>query len=178
MASFDQDPDDPVPVDRPVRGVMTAVAALLVLVVAAAIVLPTVEARATAPRGPTAAAAEATVRQFLDAAVVQGNGYAACGYLRTSEQATIAALGDPGAECREVLGTGASFGDVATASQLDGLRLVTTVHGSTATVTVPGLRATTFHLAAATAAEQAVPGSSTLPWRIAQGAQRLVPGQR
>lgn len=174
MAPTDQIPDDPVPVDRPVRSVIAMFAGLVVLVVAAAIVLPTVEAHATAPRGATAASASAVVRQFLDEAVVQGNGYAACQYLATSEQATVAATGDPGAECREVLGTQAASVGITTESQLRGLPLTTTVHGASATVAAQD--GMTFQLVAATPAELAVPGASSLPWRIASGAEQVLPG--
>jgi hypothetical protein len=50
----------------------------VLLVVAAAIVIPTVEAGTKAPSGLTAAAAASTVRQFVDQAVVQGDGYIGC----------------------------------------------------------------------------------------------------
>ena len=49
---------------------------------------------AVAPSGLTAARAGSTVRRFMDEAVLQGNGYAACGLLTSSEQAAIARLAD------------------------------------------------------------------------------------
>jgi len=94
------DIDDPLPPDRDPRRVGAVFAAVLLLVVAAAIVIPTVEAGAKAPSGLTAASAASTVRQFVDQAVVQGDGYTACALLTSSEQAAIARLGGTGDECR------------------------------------------------------------------------------
>jgi hypothetical protein len=77
MSSSDIE-EDPLPPDRDVRKVGAVFAAVVLLVVAAAIVIPTVEAGAKAPSGLTAAAAASTVRQFVDQAVVQGDGYIGC----------------------------------------------------------------------------------------------------
>ena len=56
--------------------------------------------------------------------------------------------------------------------------LHTTVHGTTALVTAsaPGGTPVTFTLAPATAADQSAYGAPDAPWRIADGAQRVVTG--
>jgi hypothetical protein len=145
--SSSSDVDDPLPPDRGLRKVGAVFAAVVLLVVAAAIVIPTVEAGAKAPSGLTAAAAASTVRQFVDQAVVQGDGYTA------------------------LLG-------VTTASDITGLDLHTTVHGTTAVVTAsaPGGAPVAFTLAPATAADQSAYGAPDAPWRIADGAERVVTG--
>jgi hypothetical protein len=76
-SDIDLDIDDPLPPDRDLRKAGAVFAAVLLLVVAAAIVIPTVEAGAKSPSGLTAAGAASTVRQFVDEAVVQGDGYSA-----------------------------------------------------------------------------------------------------
>ena len=119
------DIDDPLPPDRDPRKVGAVFAAVVLLVVAAAIVIPTVEAGAKAPSGLTAASAASTVRQFVDQAVVQGDGYTACALLTSSEQAAIARLGGTGDECRAVLGGDTSLLGVSTASDITGLDLHT-----------------------------------------------------
>jgi len=126
------DIDDPLPPDRDPRRVGAVFAAVLLLAVVAAIVIPTVEAGAKAPSGLTAAGAASTVRQFVDQAVVQGDGYTACALLTSPEQAAIARLGGAGDECRAVLGGDTSLLGVSTASDITGLDLHTTVHGATA----------------------------------------------
>jgi len=105
--SSSSDVDDPLPPDRGLRKVGAVFAAVVLLVVAAAIVIPTVEAGAKAPSG-----------------------------------------------------------------------LHTTVHCTTAVVTAsaPGGTPVIFTLAPATAADQSVPGAPDAPWRIADGAQRVVTG--
>jgi hypothetical protein len=98
--------------------------------------------------------------------------------LTSSEQAAIARLGGPGDECRVVLGGDTSLLGVTTASDITGLDLHTTVHGTTAVVTAsaPGAAPVVFTLAPATAADQSVYGAPDAPWRIADGAERVVTG--
>jgi len=168
------DIDDPLPPDRDPRRVGAVFAAVLLLAVVAAIVIPTVEAGAKAPSGLTAAGAASTVRQFVDQAVVQGDGYTACALLTSPEQAAIARLGGAGDECRAVLGGDTSLLGVSTASDITGLDLHTTVHGATAVVaaTAP----ITFTLVPATAADRTTYKAPDAPWRIAGGAERVVTG--
>jgi hypothetical protein len=170
------DIDDPLPPDRDLRKVGAGFAAVVLLVVAAAIAIPTVEAGAKAPSGLTAASAASTVRQFVDQAVVQGDGNEACALLTSSEQATIARLGGTGAECRVVLGGDASLFGVSTASDLDGLDLHATLHGTTALVTAsaPGAAPVTFTLRPTTAADRTTYQAPAAPWRIADGAAHVV----
>jgi len=172
------DIDDPLPPDRDPRRVGAVFAAVLLLAVVAAIVIPTVEAGAKAPSGLTAAGAASTVRQFVDQAVVQGDGYTACALLTSSEQAAIARLGGTGDECRAVLGGDTSLLGVSTASDITGLDLHTTVHGATAVVaaTAPGATPITFTLVPATAADRTTHKAPDAPWRIAGGAERVVTG--
>ena len=178
MAPSDAEVDEPLPPDRRLRRVGLGFGAVAALVVAAAIVIPAVEARATAPSGLTAASATSTVRRYVDQAVVQGNGYAACALLTPSEQAAVARLAGPGGECRAVLGGDTSFLGVSTASDLGGLRLHASVDGAATTVTAtsPGGAPVTFGLAPATAADHATYDASSAPWRIARGAELVLPG--
>ncbi len=175
----DADPDDELPPDRPLRGILMVFALVATCVVVAAIALPTAEARAKAPGGLDAASAEATVRQFIDEAVVQGNGYAACAYLTAAEQAVVARLGGPGADCRAVLGSDVSLLGVTTAGDLRGIRMQTTIRGSTARVDAerPGHPSVTFVLTPTTAADKTVFDAPSAPWRIAAGATQVVPAQ-
>jgi hypothetical protein len=177
-SDIDLDLDDPLPPDRDLRKAGAVFAAVLLLVVAAAIVIPTVEAGAKSPSGLTAAGAASTVRQFVDQAVVQGDGYTACALLASPEQDAIARLDGPGGECRVVLGGDTSLLGVSTASDLDGLDLHTTVHGTTAVVTAsaPGAAPVTFRLRPATAADRTIYRAPDAPWRIAAGAERVVTG--
>ena len=170
--------DDPLPPDRRLRTVGVGFAAAVALVVAAAIVIPSVEAGAAAPSGLTAASAGSTVRRFVDEAVVQGNGYAACGLLASSEQAAIARLAGPGGECRAVLGGDRSFLGVAGAGDLAALGLRASAHRCAATVTATAAGATplTFALTRATAADRAAYDAPSSPWRIARGGELVLPG--
>ena len=177
-SDIDADADDPLPPDRDLRKVGAVFAAVVILVVAAAIVIPTVEAGAKSPRGLTAAGAGSTVRQFVDQAVVQGDGYTACALLTSSEQDAIARLDGAGGECRVVLGGDTSLLGVSTASDLNGLGLRTAVHGTTAVVTAsaPGAAPVTFTLRPTTAADRTTYQAPDAPWRIAAGAERVVTG--
>ena len=177
-SDIDVDVDDPLPPDRDLRKMGAVFAAVVLIVVAAAIVIPTVEAGAKSPSGLTAAGAASTVRQFVDQAVVQGDGYTACALLTSSEQDAIAGLDGTGGECRVVLGGDTSLGGVSTASDITGLHLHTTVHGTTALVTASasGAAPVTFTLRPTTAADRTIYAAPDAPWRIADGAQHVVTG--
>lgn len=77
-----------------------------------------------------------------------------------------------------MLGGETSLLGVSTASDLAGLDLHTTVHGTTAVVTAsaPGATPVTFTLVPATAADHTIYKAPDAPWRIAGGAERVVTG--
>jgi hypothetical protein len=175
-ATSDRDPGEPLPADRRLGRVLAAFSAVAVLVVAAAIVLPTLEAHAKAPAGLSASAAESTVRAFVNQAVVEENGYNACQLLTSAQQDAVAARGQAGEVCRVALGGATSFFGVSSAGEVQGLELHTTVRGRTATVVArhPGDPSVTFTLTPATAAEATTFAAPHSAWRIASGAESVV----
>ena len=153
-------------------------AAVVLLVVAAAIVIPTVEAGAKSPSGLTAAGAASTVRQFVDQAVVQGDGYTACALLTSSEQDAIARLDGTGGECRVVLG-----GDTSLLGREHGERPHRprpAHHGARDDGARhrerPGRRAGHLHPPAHDRRGPDDLHGADAPWRIADGAERVVTG--
>jgi hypothetical protein len=175
-ASFDPTLDETPPPDRRLGRVFAGFAAVAVLVVAAAIALPTLEAHAKAPAGLSASAARSTVRTFVNQAVVEENGYNACQLLTAAQQDAVAARGPSGDVCRVALGGATSFLGVSTAGEVQGLDLHATVHGRTATVVAshPGDPSVTFTLTPATGAEATTFGAPHSSWRIASGAESVV----
>jgi hypothetical protein len=174
-ASSALEPDEPLPPDRHLGRVFAGFAAVVVLVVAAAIVLPTLEAHAKAPAGLSASAAESTVRTFVNQAVVEENGYNACQLLTSAQQDAVAARGPSGDVCRVALGGATSFLGVSTAGEVQGLTLHTTVHGRSATVVAshPGDPSVTFTLTPASGAEATTFAAPHSSWRIASGAESV-----
>jgi hypothetical protein len=90
--------------------------------------------------------AASTARQFVDEAVVQGDGYTACALLTSPEQDAI---------------------DLHTT-----VHRTTAV----VTAGAPGAAPVTFTLRPATAADRTIYRAPDAPWRIAAGAERVVTG--
>jgi hypothetical protein len=101
-----------------------------------------------------------TVRQFLDAAVVDNDGETACDYLSTGARIDVER---GGATCESFFG-GASFDGVSSYAQLSGLRYSVSSEGHDPVVAVGGRR---FVLQPANSLESAENQAPPTGWRIA-----------
>ncbi|MEA2322463.1 MAG: hypothetical protein QOD81_2313 [Solirubrobacteraceae bacterium] len=170
---------DPSPAARRlrVRGSVAVLGIVVVAAVAIAVRSATSDQQATSTAAATPASAVNTVRDFIIAASVSGNGEAACGYLTTAEQAGIGAT--DGVGCRQALNDGVSSPiGAASDAVARALHAIVSVHGGRATVrlgTGPG--AATFVLERATAAEQTQFNAPASIWRIADGATVALHGR-
>jgi plasmid replication initiation protein len=170
---------DPPPAARRLR-VHASVAVLGIVVlatVAIAVRTATSDHQATSTAAATRASAVNTVRDFIVAASVSGNGEAACGYLTTAEQASIGAT--DGVGCRQALNDGVSSSiRAASDAAARALHAIVSVHGGRATVRFgTGAGAATFVLERATAAEQTQFNEAASIWRIADGATVALHGR-
>jgi hypothetical protein len=152
-------------------GVVTAVALLLV------VVLPSDAAAPTAPS--PAEQAQATVRQFLVAAVLNNDAYLSCEYLTPAERRRVARASGPAKTCQEAfVAAHPGFPALTSVTAVDALSMRTTVNGDRAVVLVPRqqpLRAPLrFGLRRATTAELNEFHAPQVPWRIASGATAIV----
>jgi hypothetical protein len=160
------------PAVRPARRAPLVAAVVATATLAAAIVLPHEDAVAGDTSATDATGATQTLRNFLTAAALDDNAYAACQYLTAAEAARVAALAGQGQTCRAALiATPPSLPGVASPRSLRGLRLRTTVHGDRATIDAAGLR---FVLVRATAAERNGFAAPHAAWRVAAGATALL----
>lgn len=120
------------------------------------------------------------VREFLTDGAVDHNGYEACVFLTTSEQAAVARRVG-GTECRQAfdlasLRLGGQLID--TVHEVDRLAASATVDGDQASVRITtGGQSVRFELVKATTAEQAQFLAPDTEWRIATGALPLIPKQ-
>jgi hypothetical protein len=149
-------------------------AAVVVAAVAAAIAGTHGEHAATATSALSAGSAVRTVRAYLVAADVDGDGEAGCAYLSTAEQRRVGAAAGAGSTCREALD---DFGGAARRRRPAGPRTLgafaVRVDGRSgqARVRVDG---DLFVLRPATPAERAAYNASRSRWRIVSGAARTV----
>lgn len=161
----------------PGRGRVGASAVVAAVAVVLAFVLPVEDSAATSTARPTAGAAAQTVRDFLADAVLDDNAYAACQYLTSGAQQSVARLAGDGQTCRDALtATQPSFGAVHSEGALHALRLDAGVRDGTASVTAQpsGRGPVTFVLSRTTPGETAAYGAPSSDWRIADGATAVL----
>lgn len=161
----------------PVRDRRRWPAVTLAAIAAAAIVAALLGSRhddvADATSSAGGAAATQTVRDFLVAAYVDGNGYSACGYLSQGEQEKVAAT-VPSSTCRDVLNTPADsiqLGALTSSRRVRDLPGRVRLSGGTATVR---LGDAAFALRPATPAEQSDFAAPASFWRITSGVTALL----
>jgi hypothetical protein len=170
VEGFLADDDDADP--RPVRARMRWPALAVVAVTAAALVVALVAPRhddvAAATSSGTTAGATETVRAFLVAAYVDGDGDAACGYLSLGEQDRLAAS-EPSGACSDAVDNPAGPPQLAaltSSAQVRALPADVQLSGGTATVRVGGV---VFLLRPATGAEESQFAAPASHWRITSG---------
>jgi hypothetical protein len=129
-------------------------------------------AAATSP--DTSAAAGQTVRKFLVAAYIDGDGNVACGFLSLQEQRQVAVT-DPSGTCGNALNNGLvappQLAPLKTSRQVGDLPARVQLSRGAATVRLGG---GVFLLRPATAAEQAQFQAPASYWRIAAGVTALL----
>ena len=128
---------------------------------------------AAATASDTPASAEKTVRDFLVAAYVDGDGEAACGYLSTNEQRQVGAT-DPSSRCRNALNGVAApprLAALTSPRQVQDLPARVQLTAGGATVRLGG---GVFLLHSATAKEQSQFNGPADYWRIASGVTALL----
>jgi hypothetical protein len=160
-----------IPLKRPVA----AVGLIGLVAVAAAISLGRWDNRAESTTQATPAAAVNTVRDFIAATDVDGDGEAACGYLTTGLQARV---GAGGARCRQTLNSGLSVpGGFASPSAVSALRSRVTLSGGGAIATVRLSRAGSTETFVLVRTPPAALGGFRAPssaWRIAGGSPAVL----
>jgi hypothetical protein len=157
------------------RAIVLGLAATAALVLA--VTLPEHAAARTAPA--TVARAQATVRGFLVAAVLEHDAYLACQYLTPAERRRVARHAGRRTDCQQVFVAAApTFAGVRSVTQLRALRLRAVVRGERAEVVAPrpGLTPVTFVLRRATIAQLNAFQAPQVPWRIDRGALALLGG--
>jgi hypothetical protein len=169
--------DDDVESQEPGQRRFAALSIAAIAAVALAITLPVDESGAVSTVRPTGAAAAETVRNFLAAAVLDDNAYAACQYLTTAEQQHVAQLAGDGQTCRDALSaTQPSFGGIQSEGALDALSLHVVIRDGAANVTATphGQAAAQFVLQRTTAAQAATFEAPPTAWGIADGATAVL----
>jgi hypothetical protein len=155
------------------RGRARAIALGLVATAALVLAVTLPERAAARTASPTVAEAQATVRDFLVAAVLQHDAYLACQYLTPAERRRVARHAGPGSDCQEAFVAAApTFPGVRSVIGLRALPLRAAVRGERAEVVTPrpGLTPVTFVLRRATIAELNEFHAPQVPWRIDRGA--------
>jgi hypothetical protein len=155
----DEEGGDRRPARAPMRLTLLGVAAIAVAALVIALVVPRYDDATAATSSGTGAAATQTIREFLVAAYVDGDGDAACGYLSLGEQDKLAAAETSGA-CSDALEA------LTTDKQVRDLPAGVTLSDGAATVRIGG---GVFVLRPATGAEQSQFGAPPTYWRIASG---------
>jgi lysylphosphatidylglycerol synthetase-like protein (DUF2156 family) len=153
-------------------------AAALAVIAAAALAIAFLGSRhdevAAATWSDTPVAAEKTVREFLVAAYVDGDGEAACGYLSLHEQRAVAVSGGS-VSCRNALNdlTGPpELAALTSPRQVRDLPARVQRRGGTTTVRLGG---GVFLVRPATPADQSQYAAPPGYWRIASGVTALLP---
>lgn len=161
------------PTRSSMRWSIPAFAAIAVGALVVALVAARHDDVATATSSDTTAAATQTVREFLVAAYLDGDGESACGYLSAAEQARVAASGTS-TSCRDVLNHPARPPQLAAITSLRGLRCPRArAQASTGAATVR-LCGGVFRLRPATSLERSQFDAPPSYWRIASGVAALL----
>jgi len=170
---LDEDGEDPEGRRASVRWLALALAAIATASITVALLGSRHDEVAAATSPDTSVAAEQTVRDFLVAAYVDGDGEAACGYLSLHEQRQVTASGRF-TRCRDALNDAAGPPELATVStsrQVRDLPARVMLAGGDATVR---LGSHVFVVRPATAEEQSQFNAPLSNWRIASGATALL----
>jgi hypothetical protein len=170
---FDEDGADPAAPGASARWPALALAGIATAALALAFLGSRHDEVAAATSRDTPVAAEQTVREFLVAAYVDGDGESACGYLSANEQRQVAVTGGS-TRCRDAmngLAGPAQLSALATPRQVRDLPARVQLSRAGATVRVGGR---VFLLRPATAGEQSQFNAPPGYWRIASGVTALV----
>ncbi|MEA2148947.1 MAG: hypothetical protein QOD69_777 [Solirubrobacteraceae bacterium] len=170
---LDEEDVDPQATTASARRPALALAAIAAAAIAVAFLGSRHDDVAAATSSDTSVAAEQTVRDFLVAAYVGGDGEAACGYLSLGEQRQAAHSGRS-TSCRDVLDDAAGPPELAALTsprQVRDLPARVQLAGRGATVRLGGA---VFLLRPATAAEQSQFDAAPGYWRIASGVTALL----
>jgi hypothetical protein len=175
---LDAQDEEPEPPRASVRRPVLALAAIAIAAITIALLGSRRDDVAIATSSDTSVAAERTVRDFLVAAYVDGDGGSACGYLSLHEQGQVAVSGRS-TSCREALDDAAVPPELAaltTSGQVRDLPARVQLAGGGATVRLGG---GVFLLRPATAEEQQQFNAPPGYWRIASGVTALLrPGSQ
>jgi hypothetical protein len=170
---LDEDDEDPETPSASARWSPLGLGAIAAAALAIAFLASRHDEVAAATSSDTSAAAEQTVREFLVAAYVDGDGEAACGYLSLQEQHQAAVV-DRSTSCRYALNDAAGPPELAalrTPRQVRDLPARVELAGGGATVRLGG---DVFLLRPTTAAEQSQFNAPPGYWRIASGVTALL----
>lgn len=154
-----------------------AVVAVLAIVVVAFAFVGARHDDTAAVTAPATAAAVQTARDFVNAAVIDGGGEAACGYLTAAEQVRVGSL--MGTPCGEAIDAANAVapGAASTGHAVLDLPAAAAVASGRATVRLgAGAGAATFTLVPTTAAERDAFNPPAAAWRIASGATSILKG--
>jgi hypothetical protein len=171
---LDEDDEDPEAPRASARRPALALAAIAAAALAIAFLGSRHDEVAAATSSDTPVAAEKTVREFLVAAYVDGDGEAACGYLSLHEQRAVAVSGRS-VSCRNALNDLTGPPELAALTsplQVRDLPARVRLAGSGTTVRLGG---GVFLVRPATAADQAQYEAPPGYWRIASGVTALLP---
>jgi hypothetical protein len=168
----DVEGEDPEAARASARWPVLALAAIAIAAILIAFLGSRHDVVAAATTSDTSAAAEQTVREFLVAAYVDGDGEAACGYLSLDEQRKVAVT-EPSGRCSDALNGPAAPSQLAalTTSRVRDLPARVQLSSGGATVRLGG---GVFLLRPATAAEQSQFHAPAGYWRIASGVTALL----